>query len=114
MKISLYDNLFALAMEQKQLTSKIFYGFEVTSEINMYLKENILWKNAQVEKPQGGFCRIRYQGKDYVGAYHGHTLVALQQIRNMESQLREKLAFFCPKVNCDNKPIFIFAQTFVS
>jgi hypothetical protein len=101
-------------MKQNQISYKLFSGFHVTSEINMYLKDSILWKNEQVEKPKGGMVRIRYRDHDYIGTYFESTTIPLENIRKMEPKLKEKLASFCPKVKVDQHPIVVFPQTFIS
>lgn len=96
------------------LTTKMFVGILVTSEVRMYLTQSVLWKQiviAPTEK-RAELQQVHYQGKEYIGFYLEEQSTDLIQIQQYEKVIKEKVQTYCPDLDCRKQPVVIFGQVF--
>lgn len=95
------------------ITTKIFLGCVLTSEIKFHLQNSHAWKLAKIENPDI-LTTTPFQGKEYIGLSLPHPQLTLAEIRPYEASIRQNLSTFCPKLQFDNVNIHIFPQLLVS
>ncbi len=93
------------------IKSKIFIGCLVTSELKMYLRESLAWKQANIGKRE--LIEVHCQGKDFIGHFIEKKMLTLSELKPLEQQIREALQLYCPEINGEMLMINLFAQVFI-
>lgn len=91
---------------------KFFVGCPLTSELRMHLKESPAWNQASVD-PEHKLIETRFQKQDYLGRYFEGEQLELKELRRMETEVREHLQHFCPKLNSERLGMVVFPQIFI-
>lgn len=94
------------------ITTRLFIGCLLTSEIKMYLSGSSEWKTAQIEKTH--LLECRFEDKDYLGLFLEGDTPDLSEIQAIETKIREKLEVFCPALSLDTVHLILFPQVFIS
>ncbi|HEV8053061.1 MAG TPA: hypothetical protein VGP47_11255 [Parachlamydiaceae bacterium] len=101
-----------------KVTTKIFAGCHINSEIRMHLNQSIQWKNATILASSS--CsdpimkEIHYHGKDYFGLYTQNKTLILMDLPNIQQNIRDQLKIYCPTLEVENIKICIFPQVFIA
>jgi hypothetical protein len=95
---------------------KLFAGFAVNSEMKMHLRQSSTWKNSRIDKNQSKVAiqETHYQEKDYLGIYLDAEKQTLPQLKEIENELRNQLAQYCPEFNIESIKLYIFPQIFIT
>ena len=98
-----------------QVTSRIFVGCLFTSEIRMYLVQNIAWKQAKISATMDSdkLVEVHYEGKDYLGRYIDASCVTLEYLEKMGEEIVTAIHNYCHQVSKDSLKYYIFSQLFV-
>jgi hypothetical protein len=105
----------SISSDQK-LTVKLFIGYHLTSDIRMYLKQSIAWKQAKITKESSlrDLLEAHFQDKDYIGKYITQEGLTIQELKQIESSVRESLVYYCPELSQETLKIYLFPQIFIS
>lgn len=91
---------------------KFFVGCPLTSELRMHLKESHTWNQASVD-PDRKLIETRFQKQDYFGRYFDGQQLELQELKQIESEVRSHMQIFCPKLNAEHLTMYVFPQLFL-
>lgn len=98
---------------ENRIDVKLFLGCLFTSEIRMYLFQNIAWKQAKITPEANPLVEIRYEGKDYLGKYLPTRSLTLKQVQKADEEILDAIRTFCPQLNHEALKLFIFPQIFI-
>ena len=95
---------------------RLFAGFALNSEMKMHLKQSTAWKNAKIDKSHSKHAieEIHYQEKDYLGIYLDAENQTIPQLKEIDLELRNQLAHYCPEFNVESIKLYIFPQIFIT
>jgi len=96
----------------ERVSSKIFAGFLLNSELRMHLNQSKNYKQDKIGSKQG-LQEVHYQEKDYFGIYLDKNLISYNELKNLEDTLQKKLEFYCPAFNNEHTTFFVLPQVFV-
>lgn len=99
-----------------KITTKIFAGCHISSEIRMHLNQSIQWKNATIlaTPSNPGMQEINYHGKSYIGQYTSHKTLIINDIVTSQQNIRDQLKIYCPTLEVENIKIYVFPQVFIA
>lgn len=101
-----------------KVTTKIFAGCHITSEIRMHLNQSIQWKNAVIlaktSSSNPGIQEVHYHGKDYFGHYTTSNSLIVNDLITFQSSIRQQLKNYCPTLEVENIKICVFPQVFIA
>ena len=97
----------------QKLTTKLFIGCAITSDVRMALLQSAAYKQAKIGISDE-LKEQRYQNKDYLGLFLAGEKVTLQEVRTAEGHIRSKLREYCPLLNSDMTPIHLLSLVFVT
>lgn len=104
-----------MSIETKnKVSTRLFVGCLITSEIRMHLTQSIQWKHAMLATNNETIQEIHYQNKEYLGLYLAFTQTTLEELKKNQDQIRTQLKIFCPNLETENVSICIFPQVFVA
>lgn len=97
-------------------TVKLFIGYPITSDIRMHLKQSSAWKQAKIAADLGtrDLQEVHFQDKEYIGKYLKTPEHSLQDLKTIESSIREALIHYCPELSQATLKIYLFPQIFIS
>lgn len=91
-------------------TIQFFLGYLISSEMNRHLHESSSWKN-DLLTGKNLLCKSIYREKEYLGIRISSPQ-NLQQIHQISENIKSELQLYCPKINLDNRSLFIFTEFF--
>lgn len=107
-----------MSLELKNKVSvKMFVGFHLNSEIRMILNQSKTWKQASImplEKESQELIEVHFHGKDYFGRHLPLEKVPLQELKEIENHIKNRLKSYCPEYDAESVKICIFPQVFVA
>lgn len=89
---------------------RIFMGFLHEKDLKIHLIQSELWKEAKISEEI--FVQTNWQNKEYLGIFIPSSSTYLQ-LKSQEQSLKTQLQKFCPKLNVENYPIYLFSQVFI-
>ncbi len=101
---------------ESRVTVQMFIGCLIGSELRMHLKYSESWQQKQVLPTRGGedLRQLRYESKEYVGMLLKRGFVTLDDLRDLEAQVREAIVTHCPELEVGKMDVCIFPQLFLS
>ena len=98
------------------ITTRIFVGVEMTSEVKMRLSHSHLWKDAQLVsgKNPGALKEIQYQNKSYVGRTMPYKEVTIKDLDGEITAVIQALSEYNPQLKIDKNNAIIFPQVFIA
>jgi hypothetical protein len=99
-----------------KVTTKLFAGFRISSEIRMHLNQSIQWKHATLLTASMPFSlqRIPYQGKEYLGFYLKSHRLTVKELREFQDMIKQEVNQYCPDLEVETMTVFIFPQVFIA
>lgn len=99
-----------------KISTRIFAGCSITSEIRMHLNYSIEWKHEALSSStvSSRFQEVRLHGKDYFGCYIEHKTYKTKELEEIQDIIRDQLKAFCPKLDTETIDIYIIPQVFVA
>lgn len=101
-----------------KVTTKIFIGCHITSEIRMHLNQSIQWKNASILNSASSSTpelqEIHYHGKEYLGLYSPNKTLTIKDLTTEQNNILYQLKKYCPTLEVENIKIYVFPQVFVA
>lgn len=103
-------------LPNQQLTVRLFMGYHLTSDIRMYLKQSLSWKQAKIvnEAEQRDLIEAHFQDKDYIGKYINPEGLTIQELKQLESSIYDSLIHYCPQLSQETIKVYLFPQIFIS
>lgn len=95
-----------------RVTTKLFVGFQLNSELRMHLNQSKTYKQDKIGSKQD-LNEVHYQDKDYFGIYLDKNLINFSELKQLERVLVKKLEFYCPNFNNEHTIFFVLPQVFV-
>lgn len=95
-----------------RLSTKLFAGFPLNSEIRMHLNQSIHWKHATLLTQ--GLQEIHYRGKEYLGHYLTTNKLTIKELELIQSSAKKQLNAYCPSLETENIVICIFPQVLIA
>lgn len=99
-------------MDKKGYFFKLFLGYLITSELKMHLNQSSNWKEDKLSF-LNELQETRFQEKDYVGYFIESPLISSYEISEEQQKLKKKLQHYCPKLNTEKQPVYIFSELFL-
>jgi len=96
----------------ERISTKIFIGCVLTSEIKMFLSQSSAWRRAQLAGDS--LKELRYHEKDYIGTLLSSSEISLKDIQSEEKRILEQLESYCPELDVSEIPMVVFPQIFLS
>ena len=90
---------------------QIFIGFRQNGEIKAHLKRSSRWTDAKMIN-QALLKETSKDAAEYIGCYMP-SQVFYDQLKEKELELKRQLQIYCPKLNLDKHPIYLFSQIFI-
>jgi hypothetical protein len=90
---------------------RIFLGYLENKELKMHLNQSPIWQEAKM-LGLGGLIETRWQEEDYIGSFVPSFLNYIQ-LKDKESEIKNQLQLYCPKLNIDRHPAYLFSQLFL-
>lgn len=95
-----------------KVTTRLFAGCCINSEIRMHLNQSIQWKHATILTE--GLQETHYHSKDYLGLYLESKLLTTNDLNKIQQNIRDQLKIYCPSLETENITICIFPQVFIA
>lgn len=89
-----------------------FIGYLISSEIQMHLNQSKQW-NEQLSIGIASLKRIPYKKKEYLGLYI-ESPQSLNKLTFLSEKIKSELNLYCPKLNLNNRSLFLFPELFLS
>lgn len=98
------------------MSVRLFFGYPLTSDIRMHIKQSFAWKEAQITNQPHlrDLQEIHFQDKDYIGRYIPDEEYTLESLRTLETSIHQSLLHYCPELSLDSSHAYIFPQIFIS
>lgn len=90
---------------------RIFLGYILNKEIKLHLNQSSKWKEAKIVGKLP-LIETQWQEKEYIGCYLPSALTYIQ-LKEKEREVKTQLQNYCPKLNLDKHPIYLFSQFFL-
>lgn len=91
-------------------TLQFFLGYWISPEISISLHQSKSWQEALLTGRNLLF-KSTFNGKEYLGM-RTFSPQNLKQIQKMGEIIKSELQLYCPKINLDNRSLFIFTEFF--
>lgn len=106
----------ATATETSKITTRLFAGCQITSEVRMHLNQSIQWKHAGIDAELGSdrMQEVHYRDKDYFGFYYSGETIGCKDLNGLQHKIRGELKLYCPDLETDHCAVYIFPQFFVA
>ena len=91
-------------------TVKIFVGVEFTTDIDIKLKDSLLWKETSFAPTPDSLVRIPFHGNDYIGRYV--TEMTVKDLKEIERQILNTLHSYSSEINIEKLNPVVFSQDF--
>ncbi len=101
-------------MTQKGVTTKLFIGYRITSEVGNSLGNSDEWKLARSGIGDESLQQIHYNEKEYIGMFIYNNMPTLGEIRDAEASISINLQRHCPELRTSTLKAKIFTQLFIS
>lgn len=100
---------------ENQLLYKLFLGFQLDLPLKKELNQSLSWNQAMIswQSEESGFKVVQFHQKEFVGQYYPQEGISMQQLQQIESQMKSILVHYCTHVNLEHYKLYLFAQTFV-
>lgn len=95
-----------------RISTKLFLGGLLTTELKFQLDRNPEWTQQQTYHPNH-FKLIQHNQKEYLGIYLSPPPYPLNDLKESVETLKNDLQKFCPKFSLDNWTVTIIPQVFV-
>lgn len=98
-----------------KLTTRIFAGCDLNSEIRMHLNQSVAWKHATILTALtcNRLQEISYRGKNYLGFYLDHK-ITIKELIKVQQTIKQQLKSYCSGLEVENRAIYIFPQVFIA
>lgn len=90
---------------------RLFLGVIVNKELQVHLNQSRIWKEAKL-LGESSLMETHWQEKDYIGSFIP-SVMTLAQLKEKELEVKTQLQNYCPKLNLDKHPIYLFSQLFL-
>jgi hypothetical protein len=99
-----------------KVTTKIFVGCPITTELKMYLNQSIKWKHVNIltTKDAEDLAEVHYHGKDFIGRYAAHDHLTVTQLEDLDKSIKQQLAIYCPQYDTGKADPVVFPQVFIA
>lgn len=91
---------------------RIFLGYLLNTDLKIQLNQSPRWKSSKIAK-ETDLQEISHQEKEYIGLFISHP-TNYDQIKEKEGIIKSQIQVFCPKLNLEKHPFYLFPQTFLS
>lgn len=91
---------------------RIFIGFLMSKELDLHINQSDRWKEDKLEA-SSTLSIADWEDKKYIGQF-ADSLLTYNELKKIEREARSQLQIYCPKINIDRQPIYIFTQIFLS
>ena len=98
---------------ENRIDVKLFIGCLLTSEIRLYLLQNIAWKQAKIDPSNHPLLEIQHEGKEYLGMYLPSRSASLKELKKIEEETLAAISSFCPQLNQGPVKLYVFPQLFI-
>lgn len=101
---------------QGKVTTRLFVGCAVTSELKMYLSQSIKWKHVNIlaTKNPEDLSIIHHHGKDYIGLYAQHDKITVAELEEIEKIIKQQIQIYCPQIEIQKVNSVVFPQLFIA
>ena len=101
---------------ESKISSKLFVGCQITSEVRMHLNQSIQWKHAGIISTNSGvrLQQVHFHGKDYFGFYVADQMISLFALKELQQKIRQELKGYCPDLETETISVCVFPQVFVA
>lgn len=99
----------------KSVSTRLFAGCFINSEIRMHLNQSIQWKHAILTPSADRILHeVHFHGKDYFGLYADCKKITIKDLTMIQQNIRQELKKYCPDLVVENIKICIFPQVFIA
>lgn len=96
-----------------RITTKLFIGLLITSEVKMHLQNSPFWRNAKAMPNEEHLIEVRHRGKNYIGCYLKEEGIQLKDLKKMEIMVTTKIGAYLPQLSLSNDDCVVFPQLFI-
>lgn len=97
------------------VTTRLFTGCHINSEIRMHLNQSIQWKHViLIPSSERNLQEIHYRGKEYFGLYVESQKISLIDLTNIQQTIKDELKNYCPDFDPELIKVCIFPQVFIA
>lgn len=91
---------------------RIFIGFLISKELDLHINQSDRWKEDKLST-SSPLAIADWEDRKYIGQF-ADSLLTCSELKKIEREARSQLQIYCPKINIDKQPIYIFTQIFLS
>ena len=101
---------------ENKISSKLFVGCQINSEVRMHLNQSIQWKHAGIISTNSGvrLQQVHFHGKDYFGFYVADQKISTLDLKELQQRVRQELKGYCSDLETEILPVFVFPQIFIA
>ncbi len=100
-----------------KITTKIFVGCHITSELRMHLSKSKEWKQLSVvpiEARESKIQEIHFKDKDYFGYYLIQDAIQISELQKIKTSIQLILKKYCPGYEISSLKVYALPQLFVA
>lgn len=98
-----------------KISTKLFAGCSINSEMRMHLNQSIQWKHATLLSPSNrDLQEVHSQGKDFFGHYLESNKLTINELKTIQQYIITQLKIYCPTLETENIKICLFHQVFIA
>lgn len=103
-------------MLKTQITTRLFVGCVITSELKMHLNKSIKWKHTNIlaSKSPTDLRGIHHAGKDYIGLYSDQDKYTVAELKKLLDTIKQQLKIYCPEIDIEKVKSTVFPQVFIA
>lgn len=93
----------------------LFIGCPLTAELRLQLTQSLEWKQAKINPIAGkDLEETHYQQKDFIGFFVKQEKITIQDLKQIEIQILQRINQYCPHFASEKIRILVFSQIFIS
>lgn len=98
-----------------KISSKIFVGCKITSELRIHLNNSILWKQKQTlpKKNDSDLREVHRKDQSYIGVFLSTQNPSLESLKKTKKILFEKIRKLSSELDMDLLKAIVFPQVFL-
>jgi len=101
---------------ENAINAKLFVGCHINGEVRMHLNESESWLQAktQVSGKASPLVQAHFQQHDYIGRFCDNKCLSINELNEIESEVRSHLVEYCPKLDVNKLAMIVIPQVFIS
>lgn len=101
---------------ENQVLYKLFLGFQLDLPLKKELNESLSWRQAIISwqnLENTGLKTVFFHHKEFLGKYAPENAIPLQQLRQIENEMKALITPHCSRVNLEHYKLYLFAQILI-